>query len=85
MELAEAFKDAQDRSKQLKKTPETDDLLALYALFKQGSVGDATGARPGMMDFKVRAKFDAWAGKKGTSKEAAMTAYIALVDKLAAG
>lgn len=85
MELAKAFEDAQNRSKQLKKTPETDDLLALYALFKQGSVGDATGSRPGMMDFKGRAKFDAWTSKKGTTKEAAMQAYIALVDKLAAG
>lgn len=83
MELTARFEDAQARSKKLAKTPDTDDLLALYALFKQGSLGDATGARPGMMDFKGRAKFDAWSGKKGMAKDAAMTAYVALVDKLA--
>ena len=35
-----------------------------------------------MMDFKSRAKFDAWSKKKGTSKDAAMTAYVAVVDRL---
>ena len=83
MDLPARFADAQDRVKKLPKSPDTDDLLALYALFKQSSVGDATGSRPGMMDFKGRAKFDAWTTKKGLSKDAAMTAYIALVDKLA--
>jgi diazepam-binding inhibitor (GABA receptor modulating acyl-CoA-binding protein) len=34
------------------------------------------------MDFKGRAKFDAWAGKKGTSRDEAMQRYIAVVDRL---
>lgn len=83
MDLSERFSDAQTRVKQLAKAPDTDDLLALYALFKQGTAGDVSGSRPGMMDFKGRAKFDAWAGKKGLSKDAAMEAYVGLVDKLA--
>ncbi len=82
MDLSERFNDAQTRVKQLAKAPDTDDLLALYALFKQGTTGDATGSRPGMMDFKGRAKFDAWTTKKGLSKDAAMEAYVSLVDKL---
>jgi len=85
MELAASFEDAQARVKQLTKAPSTEELLDLYALFKQATVGDATGSRPGMMDFKGRAKFDAWATKKGTSKDAAMTSYVALVNRLAAG
>jgi acyl-CoA-binding protein len=36
-----------------------------------------------MLDMKGRAKFDAWAKKKGTSKDDAMTKYAALVDRLA--
>jgi diazepam-binding inhibitor (GABA receptor modulating acyl-CoA-binding protein) len=40
------------------------------------------GKRPGMMDFKGRAKFDAWAKLKSTSKEKAMEGYIALVESL---
>jgi acyl-CoA-binding protein len=82
MTLAEKFEDAQKRVKTLTKAPSTDELLQLYALFKQGSAGDVSGSRPGMMDFKGRAKYDAWAAKKGLSKDQAMTDYVALVDRL---
>ncbi|PKN32256.1 MAG: acyl-CoA-binding protein, partial [Deltaproteobacteria bacterium HGW-Deltaproteobacteria-20] len=75
-------KDAQERVKTLTKRPSNDQLLELYSLFKQGSVGDAQGKRPGMLDIKGRAKFDAWMGRKGMSKEAAMDAYVALVNRL---
>jgi diazepam-binding inhibitor (GABA receptor modulating acyl-CoA-binding protein) len=84
-DLAAKFEDAQSRVKQLSKTPDNETLLELYALYKQATSGDATGKRPGMMDFKGRAKFDAWSGRKGMAREAAMTAYVALVDKLAGG
>ena len=62
----------------------TTELLKLYALFKQATVGDVSGKRPGMMDFKGRAKYDAWAQQKGTAKEDAMKAYIAFVAQLLA-
>jgi diazepam-binding inhibitor (GABA receptor modulating acyl-CoA-binding protein) len=35
-----------------------------------------------MFDLKGRAKYDAWAKVKGTSKDDAMTKYVALVDRL---
>jgi acyl-CoA-binding protein len=85
MDLAAQFEDAQKRAKQLTKTPSNDDLLALYALYKQATSGDVTGSRPGMLDLKGRAKFDAWSGKKGMTKDDAMTKYVALVDRLAGG
>ena len=84
MTLEEKFTDAQARVKTLKAAPSTDQLLELYALYKQGSTGDVEGKRPGMLDIKGRAKFDAWSGKKGMSKPQAMEAYVALVDKLLA-
>jgi len=84
MALAEDFTAAQARIKQLSRTPASDELLELYALYKQATAGDATGERPGMLDFKGRAKFDAWSARKGTNKDSAMTAYVALVSKLAA-
>lgn len=84
MPLPEDFENAQTRVKSLKKTPDNDDLLALYALYKQSTVGDVDGKRPGMLDLKGRAKYDAWAKKSGTSKDAAMQAYIDLVQKLVA-
>lgn len=82
MALADDFSSAQERVKGLTSRPSNEDLLDLYALFKQGSVGDVQGKRPGMLDVKGRAKYDAWAGKKGLGKEDAMTKYVALVDRL---
>ena len=84
MELSARFEDAQTRVKALSKSPSTDDLLELYAFYKQATAGDVSGSRPGMLDMKGRAKFDAWTKKKGISKDDAMTKYVALVDRLAA-
>jgi acyl-CoA-binding protein len=84
MDLSARFEDAQVRVKQLSKSPSTDDLLELYALYKQATAGDVSGSRPGMLDMKGRAKYDAWAKKKGTSKDDAMTRYVGLVDRLGA-
>ena len=49
-----------------------DQAAALYSLYKQGTVGDVTGARPGLMDRVGRSKFDAWSGRRGVDREAAM-------------
>jgi acyl-CoA-binding protein len=79
-DLAERFAQAQQRIKPVSGLG-NDTMLDLYALYKQATVGDVTGDRPGMLDLRGRAKYDAWAKKKGTTKDAAMQAYIALVDR----
>ncbi len=82
MELQQQFESAVARSKELTKRPTNEELLDLYALFKQASEGDVTGERPGGFDFKGIAKYDAWADRKGKSKEDAMKEYVALMDRL---
>jgi diazepam-binding inhibitor (GABA receptor modulator, acyl-CoA-binding protein) len=82
MDLSQQFESAVSRSKELTKRPSNEELLQLYALYKQATEGDVTGDRPGGFDFKAIAKHDAWAGFKGKSKEQAMNDYIALVEKL---
>lgn len=79
-DLAQQFADAQARIKPVTGLG-NDVLLELYALYKQSTTGDVSGSRPGMMDVKGRAKYDAWAKRKGMTKDAAMTAYVSLVDK----
>ena len=79
-DLAQQFTDAQAKIKPVTGLG-NDVLLEFYALFKQATVGNATGDRPGMLDIKGRAKYDAWAKKKGMTKDAAMQAYIDLVGK----
>lgn len=82
MDLTDEFNKAVSQSKELTKRPSNEELLDLYSLFKQGSEGDVTGERPGGFDFKAIAKYDAWASKKGLSKEDAMKQYIDLMKKL---
>ena len=53
MDLKEKFDDALVRVKQLP-NQSNDALLDLYSLFKQATVGDVQGKRPGMMDFKYK-------------------------------
>ncbi len=79
-DLAQRFADAQAKIKPVTGLG-NDTMLELYALFKQATAGDATGARPGMLDVRGRAKFDAWAKRKGMTKDAAMEAYVALVAR----
>ena len=85
MALADDFSSAQERVKTLKTRPSNDTLLELYSLFKQATEGDVQGKRPGMLDLKGRAKYDAWAGRKGLGREAAMQQYVALVERLLRG
>ena len=81
--LSAEFEAAVARSKQLAERPGNDDLLKLYALYKQATAGDVAGERPGFTDFVARAKFDAWAALTGHSADDAMRAYIDLVTSLA--
>ncbi|WNG38882.1 acyl-CoA-binding protein [Archangium minus] len=85
MALEDDFRSAQERVKTLTTRPSNDTLLELYSLFKQATEGDVQGKRPGMLDLKGRAKYDAWAGRKGVAREAAMQQYVALVERLLKG
>jgi acyl-CoA-binding protein len=82
MDLQQEFESAVTRSKELTRRPTNEELLNLYALYKQATEGDVTGERPGGFDFKAIAKFDAWEELKGKSKEQAMHEYIKLVAQL---
>jgi acyl-CoA-binding protein len=82
MATKDAFGAAQERVKKLSKRPSNSELLGLYGLYKQGTEGDARGSRPGMLDLKGRAKFDAWKALAGTAQADARARYVALVDDL---
>jgi len=82
MTLQAEFDQALADSKNLAERPDNMTLLKMYAIYKQGSLGDATGDRPGMTDFIGRAKWDAWNALKGTSQAAAQQQYIDFVKDL---
>ncbi len=76
------FEAAQAAAKGLRDKPDNDTLLELYSYFKQATEGDAGGDRPGAFDFVARAKYDAWAARKGMGRDVARKGYVKLVEHL---
>lgn len=83
MATVEEFEAAKQQVEGLSKRPSNDDLLNLYGLYKQATAGDVTGKKPGRLDIKGRAKFEAWERRRGLSAEDARSEYVALASRLA--
>ena len=81
-DLKTRFEAAVADSKNLTERPDNATLLKLYALYKQGSQGDNTDAKPGFSDMIGRAKWEAWNAIKGKPSEEAMQAYIDQIETL---
>jgi diazepam-binding inhibitor (GABA receptor modulating acyl-CoA-binding protein) len=82
LSIEEAFIAAAEQVKSLKESPSQEQLLELYAWYKQATVGDNLTARPGMFELKAKAKWDAWSALKGTPQLNAQQSYIELAEKL---
>jgi acyl-CoA-binding protein len=76
------FERAAAAAKALPDRPDDQTLLQLYALYKQGSVGDVQGAKPGFFDFVGAAKYEAWERLRGTGQDDARRQYVKLIRKL---
>lgn len=83
-DLKAQFEQAVVDVKGLDKRPGDNDLLALYALYKQATEGDVKGDKPGFFDFVARAKYEAWEELGGVGREDAMRRYIDKVRSLGA-
>ena len=81
-DLKATFEAAVANSKNLSERPDNATLLKLYALYKQGTVGDNSEKKPGFGDMVGRAKWDAWNACKGTASDAAKQQYIDLIESL---
>ena len=81
-DVKKQFEAASAASKNLKDRPDNNTMLKLYALYKQATVGDVEGKRPGFSDMVGRAKYDAWSATKGKSADDAMKEYTALINSL---
>jgi acyl-CoA-binding protein len=81
-DLKTQFEAAAANSKNLSERPDNATLLKIYALYKQGGVGDNADKKPGFSDMVGRAKWDAWNGLKGTTQAEAQQQYIDLITSL---
>ncbi|KAI9833555.1 MAG: hypothetical protein M1826_007169 [Phylliscum demangeonii] len=83
-----AFTKAVQESRQLTAKPTNDELLQLYALYKQGSQDPAIekAPNPGAFDLKGKAKKGAWQKlvDADVTPEQAQERYVQLVEKLKA-
>ena len=77
-----AFDKAVADSKNLPEKPDNATLLQIYALYKQATVGEVEGKRPGFTDMVGRAKWDAWNAIKGKSQDQAKAEYVELIESL---
>lgn len=75
MSLTEKFDAAATSVRGMKGRPSDEELLELYALYKQATVGNCNIGEPGADD-KSKAKWNAWNGKKGLNQDAAKDAYV---------
>jgi diazepam-binding inhibitor (GABA receptor modulating acyl-CoA-binding protein) len=80
--LNATFDAAVANSKNLSERPDNATLLKIYALYKQGTVGDNTEKKPGFTDMVGRAKWDAWNKLNGTDSDDAKQQYIDLIESL---
>lgn len=84
-EIDQQFAQAQNDVASLPERPGNLTLLRLYALFKQASIGDVQGDKPGFGDIVGKYKYEAWAALQGTPLEIAKKHYVELVDSLKRG
>lgn len=74
-DIKKNFEFACENIKNLNKTPSNDDLLYLYAHFKQATIGDCDSNEPSFFDVKGKAKWSAWKDLEGLSRDDAMLNY----------
>uniref|UniRef100_A0A1A9VD88 ACB domain-containing protein n=1 Tax=Glossina austeni TaxID=7395 RepID=A0A1A9VD88_GLOAU len=82
MATQDEFSKTAEDIKHLNSTPADNDLLELYGLYKQATVGDCNTDKPGFLDFKGKAKWEAWNKLKGKSTADAMVDYIGKAKSL---
>ncbi|EDN05077.1 acyl CoA binding protein family protein [Histoplasma capsulatum] len=80
------FEAAVVASRKLASKPSDDELLELYALFKQGTQDPPfeEAPKPGTFDFKGKYKHSSWKKlvDEGLSPEDAQIKYVELIEKL---
>ncbi len=76
---AKYFEKAAEDVKKHVKVLADEGKLKLYGLYKQATIGDCNTDKPGMLDFKGKAKWEAWNKVKGKDREVAKAEYVEYV------
>ncbi|CAH1271594.1 ACBD6 [Branchiostoma lanceolatum] len=79
--LSDVFQQAVDHVATIAPQLNSDQLLYLYARYKQVNVGKCNTAKPGFFDFQGKQKWDAWNSLGDMDQDQAMTEYVDGVRK----
>ncbi|VVU94402.1 Acyl CoA binding protein [seawater metagenome] len=80
---SQEFLNAASVVQKLSQRPGDDEMLELYSYFKQAVAGDASDdSKPGILDFKGKAKWKAWKSRAGLNKHDSECKYISCVQLL---
>jgi diazepam-binding inhibitor (GABA receptor modulator, acyl-CoA-binding protein) len=80
--LEEKFIHSSEKIKKSSVKPNQEQLLKLYGLYKQATIGDCNISKPGFFSFEANYKYEAWNSLKGYSKEKSMEEYVSFVNEL---
>ncbi|KAJ1171946.1 hypothetical protein NDU88_003803 [Pleurodeles waltl] len=80
--LASHFQQAADRLQGMVHVASREQLLYLYARYKQVKVGKCNIPKPGFFDFEGKQKWEAWKALGDASAEQAMKEYVSTVRTL---
>ncbi|XP_053929197.1 acyl-CoA-binding domain-containing protein 6 isoform X2 [Cuculus canorus] len=81
-DLAALFEQAAERLPALLPAASKEQLLYLYARYKQVKFGTCNTPKPGFFDFEGKQKWEAWKALGDISPHQAMQEYVATVKKL---
>ncbi|XP_025008579.2 acyl-CoA-binding domain-containing protein 6 isoform X1 [Gallus gallus] len=81
-QLSALFEQAAERLPALLPNASKEQLLYLYARYKQVKFGTCNTPKPGFFDFEGKQKWEAWKALGDTSPHQAMQEYVATVKKL---
>ncbi|XP_068272978.1 acyl-CoA-binding domain-containing protein 6 isoform X1 [Nyctibius grandis] len=81
-DLAELFEQAAERLPALLPAASKEQLLYLYARYKQVKFGTCNTPKPSFFDFEGKQKWEAWKALGDTSPHQAMQEYVATVKKM---
>ncbi|XP_063795868.1 acyl-CoA-binding domain-containing protein 6 [Pseudophryne corroboree] len=76
------FEQAAQHAQKLAHVASTEQLLYLYARYKQVKVGKCTTSKPGFFDYEGKQKWEAWKSLGDYSRQQAMQDYVDTVKKL---
>lgn len=80
--MEEEFEHNCNLVKLLPKRPSDEELLMLYALYKQATLGDNKTNEPRFFNIVEKMKWKSWKNVEGMGKEQAMQHYILKVKEL---